>query len=181
MCVSGVGPCLLLTDEVGRPVRPAILYGIDSRATAEIDELDERFGTAEVLDRCGTPLTTQAVGPKALWVQRHEPEAWERASRWFNSSSFVAYRLTGEYVLDHHTASQCVPLYDIEANTWCQPWYDEVMGRMEAPTARLVGRHRRLGQQRGRPGDRPPGGHRRVRGHGGRMGRGVQRRRPLTG
>ncbi len=136
MCVSGVGPCLLLTDDVGRPVRPAILYGIDSRATEEIDELDERFGTAEVLQRCGTPLTAQAVGPKALWVQRHEPDAWERASRWFNSSSFVAYRLTGEYVLDHHTASQCVPLYDIEANTWCQPWYDEVMGRMEAP--RLV-------------------------------------------
>ncbi len=136
MCVSGVGPCLLLTDEAGRPVRPAILYGIDSRATAEIDELDERLGTSAVLERCGTPLTTQAVGPKALWVQRHEPEAWKRSARWFNSSSFVAYRLTGEYVLDHHTASQCVPLYDIEANTWHQPWYDEVMGQMEAP--RLV-------------------------------------------
>ena len=136
MCVSGVGPCLLLADEAGRPVRPAILYGIDSRATAEIGELNERLGTADVLERCGTPLTTQAVGPKALWVQHHEPEVWGRAARWFNSSSFVAYRLTGEYVLDHHTASQCVPLYDIEANTWCQPWYDEVMGPMEAP--RLV-------------------------------------------
>ena len=136
MCVSGVGPCLLLTDDGGRPVRPAILYGIDSRATAEITELDERLGSAEVLERCGTPLTTQAVGPKALWVQRHEPEAWERTARWFNSSSFVAYRLTGEYVLDHHTASQCVPLYDIEANTWCRPWYEEVMGEIDAP--RLV-------------------------------------------
>ncbi len=143
MCVSGVGPCLLLTDDAGRPVRPAILYGIDSRATAEIAELDERLGTAEVLERCGTPLTTQAVGPKALWVQRHEPEAWERAGRWFNSSSFVAHRLTGEYVFDHHTASQSVPLYDIEATGWCQPWYDEVMGQLEAPrlvwSAEIVG------------------------------------------
>ncbi|MCW2710818.1 MAG: carbohydrate kinase [Marmoricola sp.] len=136
VCVSGVGPCLLLTDRDGRPVRPAILYGIDSRATAEIDELDQRFGAAEVLERCGTPLTTQAVGPKALWVQRHEPQAWGRATRWFNSSSFVAFRLTGEYVLDHHTASQCVPLYDIEENTWLEPWYDAVMGPMAAP--RLV-------------------------------------------
>jgi len=136
LCVSGVGPCLLLTDDEGMPVRPAILYGIDSRATAEIAELDERLGSAAVLQRCGTPLTTQAVGPKALWVQRHEPEAWQRAVRWFNSSSFVAFRLTGEYVLDHHTASQCVPLYDIEANTWCDPWYEEVMGSMARP--RLV-------------------------------------------
>lgn len=136
LCVSGVGPCLVLTDDQGHPVRPSILYGIDSRATAEIAELNERLGESSVLERCGTPLTTQAVGPKALWVQRHEPAAWQRASRWFNSSSFVAFRLTGEYVLDHHTASQCVPLYDIEASTWFEPWYDEVMGRIARP--RLV-------------------------------------------
>jgi xylulokinase len=136
LCVSGVGPCLVLGDDDARPLRPAILYGIDSRATVEIAELDERLGSAEVLQRCGTPLTTQAVGPKALWVQRHEPEVWERATRWFNSSSYVVQLLTGEYVLDHHTASQCVPLYDIEATTWLEPWYDEVMGSMARP--RLV-------------------------------------------
>lgn len=136
LCVSGVGPCLVLTDADGGPVRPAILYGIDSRATAEIAELDQRLGGAEVLDRCGTPLTTQAVGPKALWVRRHEPQTWQRARRWFNSSSFIAFHLTGEYVLDHHTASQCVPLYDIEARTWFEPWYADVMGPMATP--RLV-------------------------------------------
>lgn len=133
VCVSGVGPCLLLTDADGTPVRPAILYGIDSRATEEIAELDERLGAEEVLERCGTPLTTQAVGPKALWVQRHEPEVWQRAARWFNSSSFVAFRLTGEYVLDHHTASQSVPLYDIERQDWFEPWYAEVMGELACP------------------------------------------------
>jgi xylulokinase len=136
VCVSGVGPCLLLGDDEARPVRPAILYGIDSRATAEIAELVDRFGTAEVLQRCGTPLTTQAVGPKALWVQRHEPDVWQRAKRWFNSNSYVVQLLTGEYVLDHHTASQCVPLYDIEATTWNDDWYDHVMGSMARP--RLV-------------------------------------------
>ncbi len=136
VCVSGVGPCLVLADETGTPVRPAILYGIDSRATAEIDELDERLGTAAVLQRCGTPLTTQAVGPKALWVRRHEVDAWQRATRWFNSNSFIAFRLTGEYVLDHHTASQSVPLYDIEANEWLDDWYREVMDTLTPP--RLV-------------------------------------------
>jgi xylulokinase len=133
VCVSGVGPCLVLCDRNGTPVRPAILYGIDSRAVAEIDELDDRFGAAEILQRCATPLTTQAVGPKALWVQRHEPEAWARATGWFNSSSFIVRRLTGEYVLDHHTASQSVPLYDMERTTWCEPWYDEVMAGLARP------------------------------------------------
>jgi xylulokinase len=132
-CVSGVGPCLVLADDAGEPVRPAILYGIDSRATAEIAELDELLTASVILQRCGTPLTTQAVGPKARWVRRHEPDAWRRATRWFNSSSFVAFRLTGEYILDHHTASQSVPLYDIEANSWCDDWYDDVMGSLERP------------------------------------------------
>jgi len=39
MCVSGVGPCLVLCDEDLHPVRPAILYGIDTRASAEIELL----------------------------------------------------------------------------------------------------------------------------------------------
>src|SRR3954469_4921492 len=34
--VSGGGPCVLVTDEELRPVRPAILYGIDGRAEREI-------------------------------------------------------------------------------------------------------------------------------------------------
>jgi xylulokinase len=136
VCVSGVGPCLLLCGREGVPVRPAILYGIDSRAVAEIDALNDRFGVDAILQRCATPLTTQAVGPKALWVQRHEPESWARATGWFNSSSFAVRRLTGEYVLDHHTASQSVPLYDMESSTWCEPWYDDVMGALARP--RLV-------------------------------------------
>jgi xylulokinase len=53
VCVSGVGPCLLLCDEDVRPVRPAILYGIDMRATAEIEELTHRFGEQRILERCG--------------------------------------------------------------------------------------------------------------------------------
>jgi xylulokinase len=136
MCISGVGPCLVLCDDTVTSVRPAILYGVDMRATAEIDELTERYGAQAILDRGGTPLSTQAVGPKALWVQRHEPDVWSRARRWYNSSSYVAARLTGEYVLDHHTASQCDPMYDIGAKAWYSPWADDVMAGMAMP--RLV-------------------------------------------
>jgi xylulokinase len=132
VCVSGVGPCLVLCDDSDTPVRPAILYGIDTRATAEIDELTARYGAEAILARGGTALSTQAVGPKALWVQRHEPQVWARATRWYNSHSFVVRRLTGEYVLDHHTASQCDPAYDLTAQDWSVPWYDEVF-RLPAP------------------------------------------------
>jgi xylulokinase len=133
MCVSGVGPCLLLCDEDLTPQRPAILYGIDMRSTDEIAELTERLGAAEIVESGGTPLSTQAVGPKMLWVQRKEPDVWNRSARWFNSSSFVVAKLTGEYVLDHHTASQCDPLYDINSFDWLGDWVDEIAPGVEMP------------------------------------------------
>lgn len=74
VCTSGIGAALLPADESGNPLRPAILYGIDTRAEKEIRELNERYGEETLLDRCGSLLTTQAVGPKLLWLQRNEPE-----------------------------------------------------------------------------------------------------------
>ena len=136
VCVSGLGPCLLVGDEDHRPLRAAILYGIDMRATDEIAELTERYGADTILARSGKELSTQAVGPKMLWLRRHEPDVWGRARRWYSSHTFVVARLTGEYVLDHHTASQCDPLYDIVANDWAADWVDDIAPDLERP--RLV-------------------------------------------
>lgn len=136
VCVSGLGPCLLMCDADARPLRPAILYGIDMRATAEITELTDRYGIEKIVDRCGKVLTTQAVGPKLLWVKRNEPEVWTRAARWYNSSSFIVAKLTGEYVLDHHTASQCDPMYDLTTRDWAHDWVSDIVE--ELPMPRLV-------------------------------------------
>ena len=170
VCVSGVGPSFLLCDADDRPVRPAILYGIDMRATAEIEELTERYGAAEILARGGTPLTTQAVGPKALWVRRNEPDVWSKAAGWYNSNSFAVKRLTGEYVLDHHTASQCDPLYDLRAQEWYQPWYADVMDGLAAP--RLAWPSEVVGRVTADAAEvtQPAGGHSGVRWNRRRMG-----------
>lgn len=143
VCVSGVGPCLLVTDDELRPTRPAILYGIDMRATAEIAELTERFGAEAILERCGKALSTQAVGPKMRWIAHHEPGVWERSTRWFTSNSYVAAKLTGEYVIDHHSASQSDPLYDIHTRDWAHDWAPEVVGSLPMP--RLVWPHEVVG------------------------------------
>jgi xylulokinase len=144
MCVSGVGPCLLVCDDDLVPVRPAILYGIDGRAEREIAELTEELGAESILERCGKLLSTQAVGPKLMWVRRNEPDVWARGKRWYNSNSYVTAKLTGEYVLDHHTASQCDPLYDVRRNAWIDEWVPRVAGDIEMP--RLVHPHEVVGR-----------------------------------
>jgi xylulokinase len=136
MCVSGVGPCLVLCDDDLTPLRPAILYGIDTRATAEIKLLTEEFGAAAILQRAGTLLSSQAVGPKLEWVRRHEPSVFERATGWYGSNSYIAAKLTGEYVLDHHTASQCDPLYATSEFDWNFEWAKRICAHLPLP--RLV-------------------------------------------
>jgi xylulokinase len=134
--VSGIGPCLLPCDRSVRPLRPAILYGIDTRATAEICALEERYGADAILARSGSALSSQAVGPKLLWLRRNEPDVWSRTAGWYMASSFIVARLTGEYVLDHHSASQCDPIYDLDASGWADDWADEIAPGVTLP--RLV-------------------------------------------
>lgn len=133
VCTSGIGACLLPADASGNPLRPAILYGIDTRAEEEISELNARYGEERLLERCGSVLTTQAVGPKLLWLRRNEPDVWEKTSKLFMANSFIAWRLTGEYVLDHHSASQCDPLYDVRAYRWIEEWADEIAPALPLP------------------------------------------------
>ncbi len=95
-----------------------------------------------ILERCGSVLSSQAVGPKLRWVAAHEPEVWARARRLFMPASWLLYRLTGQYALDHHSASQCTPMYD---GTGCGPG----LGALVAPAwnchPALVRRDRRVG------------------------------------
>ncbi|WP_446664233.1 FGGY-family carbohydrate kinase [Flexivirga sp. B27] len=134
--VSGMGPCVLLTDEDDRPVRPAILYGIDTRAAEQERECTDRYGADEILRRCGSAMSSQAAGAKVAWVAANEPDAYARALRLFMPASWLARKLTGDYVLDHHSASQCTPMYDVHAQDWLRPWAGEVAPGIELPPLR---------------------------------------------
>ncbi|TCU85378.1 xylulokinase [Curtobacterium sp. PhB42] len=132
--VSGIGPCVLLTDDAGDPLRPAVLYGIDTRTADLLDEVTAELGGEDTIRaRCGSALSTQAAGAKLAWVARHEPDVWERAVRFTMPASRVVELLTGEYVLDHHSASQTTPFYDVHENTWITEWCDRLAPGLPLP------------------------------------------------
>ena len=127
--VSGLGPCLVPADADGRPLRPAILYGIDSRAEEEIGGSTEELGADAILARGGSLLSSQSVGTEAPLARRAtSPRCGRRTRRVFGASSYVVRRLTGEYVLDHHSASHWAPLYDVHAQR-----VDRRVGEQVAP------------------------------------------------
>ena len=136
VCISGIGPCLLPAGEDGRPLRPGILYGVDTRATREVGELTEEYGNEKIMEVCGNPLTAQSVGPKIAWLRRNEPGVWDETHYMLMGHTFVAYRLTGEYVLDHPSASMCDPLYCVGEHAWIEEWAEEVAPGLELPDLR---------------------------------------------
>lgn len=127
VAVSAIGPCMLPVDDAGDPLRPGVLYGIDSRSEAEIQWLEEQFGAEEMFELNGMALTSQAVGPKILWLRRNEPEIFARTSMIHSASSWMVHRLTGEHVIDRHTASYFVPLFDVRKLAWDDTFADEII------------------------------------------------------
>ena len=77
-----------------------------------------KIGEEEILKRCGNALTSQAVGPKILWFRRNYPDLFKKTHKILTSTSFLVHRLTNEYVIDHYTAANFSPLYDVYKQNW---------------------------------------------------------------
>ncbi|WP_309084301.1 FGGY-family carbohydrate kinase [Chelativorans sp.] len=130
---SAIGPCMLPVDAAGEPLCNAILYGVDTRAAREIELLNARIGTETILGRCGNSLTSQSVGPKILWLKNNRSELYERSAKFLNSTSYINYRLTGHFVLDHYSAASSSPLYDVEKQDWTLDLAPDIVRRDQLP------------------------------------------------
>jgi xylulokinase len=116
--VSTISPCVLPVDADGRPLRAGILYGIDTRATVEIAELEQALGADVLFERYGTRLSSQATAPKIRWLRKHEPEVWRATRLLLSGTGYVVYRLTGAATLDIYDAGAYAPLFDVRTCAW---------------------------------------------------------------
>jgi xylulokinase len=85
LCVGGQGPTLVLVDEHGQPVHPALTW-MDTRSATQSARLAERLGS----DRAAFSLV-----PRLLWVAEEDPGAFGRARWALQAWDFIAARLGG--------------------------------------------------------------------------------------
>lgn len=124
---SAIGPCVVAVDKHFRALRPAILYGVDTRASLEIEALTARLGDDELRRRSGNLLSSQSAGPKIAWIARNEPDI-HAATRWYTTSqSYLVARLTGRMVIDHGTAGYFHPFYDLASATWTDDGLTDIL------------------------------------------------------
>ncbi|MFZ7092699.1 FGGY-family carbohydrate kinase [Primorskyibacter sp. 2E233] len=133
VATSAIGPCMLPVDADGRPLMNGVLYGVDTRASDEIRWLDGQIGPDRIFQQCGNALTSQSVGPKILWLKRHRPEIFAQTARILTATSYLTFKLTGEYAIDHYTAANFSPLYDVETQDWTTELTSEIVGKEMLP------------------------------------------------
>ncbi|MCX7608086.1 MAG: FGGY-family carbohydrate kinase [Anaerolineales bacterium] len=151
--VSGMVPTLILLDEAGKVLRPSIQQN-DARSHLEIEHFKSHLDEADVLRRTGSAITQQSIGPKLLWLRRHEPEAMKRARHLMGSYDFIVHRLTGAFSIERNWALES-GLFDLYRQDWDDGllslatierswlgqvhWSAEVVGEVTASAAEFTG------------------------------------------
>ncbi len=94
ICVATTASSVVVCDEQGNPLRPAILW-MDARATEE----------AHATGRIDHPVMAYSGGsdavewlvPKAMWLARHDKSTYAKAAVICEALDFINHRLTGEW------------------------------------------------------------------------------------
>jgi xylulokinase len=119
--IAAIGLCgqmhgVVLADEQGRPVRPALLWA-DIRARAELERY--RLLPDAVRARLANPLAPGMAGPLLCWLANHEAYAYQQARWALQPKDWLRLQLTGEVATDPSDASATL-LYDLLADEWAE-------------------------------------------------------------
>ena len=121
--IAGIGISTVMAgitpvDENCNPLRNAILYGIDSRAQKQAEDLKREIGEDVMMEKCGAIVDNESFGPKIRWIHDNEPDIFARAKHFTIASGFLTAKLTGEYYVDKYSASAALPMYDTRNYCW---------------------------------------------------------------
>src|ERR671921_2248488 len=112
--LSGQMHGVVLADELGVPLRPAVLWA-DARSGEELAayrRLDVDLG-----HRLANPPAVGMAGPSLMWLRDREPEAYTSARWALQPKDWLRMRMTGEATTEPSDASATL-LYDLLADDW---------------------------------------------------------------
>jgi len=114
--LTGQCPTVAPFDLRGRAVGPGMLYR-DNRAVAEAEEMRRAIGVEAMHRKTGHVADAFHVGPKVLWLRKHQPDVFLRAARFLQPRDVVLRRLTGLEVTDE-THADATLFFDLRARRW---------------------------------------------------------------
>lgn len=115
---------LVLLDAAGEPLRRSIIW-CDQRTARECEEITELVGAQRLLEITANPALTGFTASKIRWVQKHEPEIYQKCAHILLPKDYIRYKLTGEFATDVSDASG-MQLLDVKNRCWS----DEVLEKL---------------------------------------------------
>ena len=147
--VDTQGETLIVTDEGGHPLYPAIVW-LDNRAVAEAEAITRRFGTERVYNVTGQPeITAGWPASKLMWLKNNKLEVFEKIKKVFMLEDWVLYGLTGEFVTEP-TIQSSTTYYDIVNADWWEEMLSFI-GVDKGVLPRLVPTAAKIGEYKGIP------------------------------
>ncbi len=106
--VSGVGvtgmlPAVVLLDKAGKLLRPSIQQS-DGRCFAEVADLAGEIDEQEFVTIAGNGINQQLVGCKLRWIEKNEPEIFDKIGTVFGSYDYINFRLTKKRAIERNWA-----------------------------------------------------------------------------
>jgi len=110
---------VVVTDEAGEPIRPAIVWLDQCRAT-DPPRVGGTMGAVFRVTGLRDTVAGFAADCEANWLREAEPDAWTQVRHYVGLSGFLTHRLTGRWV--DSTAAQVGYLpFDYKRFRWAAP------------------------------------------------------------
>jgi len=114
--LSNAGGSLVLLDEQGQPVRPAIVW-MDGRALQEGEQLMREKGRGFWVRHLGHDNISHGLACRLVWLRKHEPDTFKRIAVALQPADYVIYRMTGRTVTDRSNAC-ATGVYNLRTGDW---------------------------------------------------------------
>lgn len=118
---------LVLLDEAGQVLRPAILWN-DQRTAEQCEQITRILGDQRLLEITGNKALTGFTAPKILWVRQNEPQVYSQVAHVLLPKDYVRYCLTGEHATDKADGAGML-LFDLKQRDWSP----EMLSALEIP------------------------------------------------
>jgi len=130
--IAAVGVCgqmhgVVLSDDAGDPLRPAILWA-DGRSRRQLEAYSSLSG--EQRRRLANPPATGMAGPTLLWLRDNERQRYRQAHWALQPKDWLRLRLIHEAATEPSDASATL-LYDLTTDYWAKDIVDELDLRID--------------------------------------------------
>jgi len=135
LSVSSLGEAVVPVTKDRKILGPSILF-FDARGSEFLDELRGNLSDIQLYSINGNTLGNQYGLTKLMWIRKHRPEIYEGADKLLLWSSFIAFMLGANAVVDYSLANRTL-LFDLDQ----EKWSEELIAFAELERSKLPDTH----------------------------------------